>query len=179
MSFPFHEKALPFSRRILPSESCIPPAVLHTGSNCSCIEHRMLLHRTEMSCWTIPPLGTLTSVPPTLALCPLLPKERHSDSLGLAFSTLPSFSLVFYLCYFPCLCLPSLALPWLRPPCFALPCLPFFALLPMQARRCKPGVGNCGQVKGEAGEARAVRGQQMERQSSVVYECETHKLRAK
>lgn len=118
--FPSCEKALPFSFRNLPSESCIPPSLLHTSNSFSYTEGA----RTKMSCWSLPPHSTLSSAPPTLELCPLLLKERHSESSGLAFPSvpLPSFAQPTTAFAFPTyLSFPFLA--FHSPPlvCFALP----------------------------------------------------------
>lgn len=116
--------------------------VLNMSYNGSCTEGA----RREMSCWTVPPHGTLTSALPTLAPCPVLPKESHSKSLGFA---LPPVPCLVFLAYpgFACLAYVSLALPYPGLPGLAKPCLPLPALPSMQARHCKPSAGNCGRVR--------------------------------
>lgn len=67
MFFLSHEKTLLLFFRRLARESYVTPPVLNMCNNCSYTKGT----RTETSCWTTPPHGTLTSVP-TVGLRPLL-----------------------------------------------------------------------------------------------------------
>lgn len=129
-----------------------------------------LAAHTLFSALSIPPHATLTSAPATLALCPCLRKERHSESLGLALPSVPCRVLLkLPLLCFLCLRLPCLALPttcWL---CFALPttlALAFHAGKALQSKcrqlwasqgRGKQGQSSEGKANGVVGKRRPSR----------------------
>ena len=126
-----------------------------------------LAAHTLFSALSIPPHATLTSAPATLALCPCLCKERHSESLGLALPSVPCLVLLkLPLLCFLCLRLPCLALLttcWL---CFALPttlALAFHAGKALQSKcrqlwasqgRGKQGQSSEGKANGVVGKRR-------------------------
>lgn len=125
----------------------------NTRSNSTLVQvKRVLLH--QMSHLSLLPHGTLSSAPPTLGFSPLRPKERHYESLVLAFNTIacffPAYPNFAFLCLcLSCLYLPCPALPMISLLCHALPFLPC-----RQGNAIKVSLGNSSQVKGKLGNAR-------------------------